>query len=320
MVLFSVSCIYPSRSLLRCVAPLPHPITRQYRLFTSMPNQSFKLALIQLAVGSDKNVNVRNARAKVLEAAERGANVVCLPECFNSPYGTSYFPEYAEPIPSGPTVQALSQMAKDANVYLIGGSIPEREETTGNLYNTCTIFDPKGELVAKHRKIHLFDIDIPGKIRFQESETLSAGNNLTHFSTVYGKIGIGICYDIRFSEMASIAARKGCIAMIYPGAFNTTTGPMHWELLQRARAVDNQFFVAACSPARSEDATYQAWGHSTIVNPKGEVIATTLEKPDIIYGDIDPELIEKCRMEIPVTMQRRYDVYTETQEIASKIP
>ncbi|KAF9582872.1 hypothetical protein BGW38_010644 [Lunasporangiospora selenospora] len=244
------------------------------------------IALIQLAVTADKPANLANARNHVLEAASNGANLVVLPECFNSPYGTGYFPEYAESVKDGASVKALSAMAKDAKVYLIGGSIPERDLTDDKVYNTCTIYNPAGELIATHRKVHLFDIDVPGKIRFQESETLTAGNKLTQFDTEYGKIGVGICYDIRFPEPAMIAARQGCFAMIYPGAFNMTTGPLHWELLQRARAVDNQMYVAACSPARDLNATYHAWGHSTIVGPAGDVLQTTDEKQGIIYADL----------------------------------
>jgi omega-amidase len=157
-------------------------------------------------------------------------------------------------------------------------------------------FSPAGNLLAIHRKVHLFDIDVPGKIRFQESEVLTGGTSLTDFDTEYGKFGIAICYDVRFPEMAMVAARKGAVAMIYPGAFNLTyifidiitsrTGPLHWELLARARAVDNQIYVAMCSPARDMDASYNAWGHSTIVDPNGEIVARAGHGEEIIYADL----------------------------------
>ncbi|CAO3695309.1 unnamed protein product [Rhizopus microsporus] len=247
----------------------------------------FKIALVQLGgVGFNKTANLAHAREKILEAAKNGAQVVVLPECFNSPYGTKYFPQFAEPLEGGESVSMLSSTAKDANIYLIGGSIPEKEEATGKIYNTTTVYDPSGAMIAKHRKVHLFDIDVPGKITFKESETLSPGSWLTSVDTKYGKLGLGICYDIRFPEMAMIAARKGCLAMIYPGAFNMTTGPLHWELLQRARAVDNQIYVATCAPARDLDADYHSWGHSTVVDPRGTVIATCEEKETIVYADI----------------------------------
>ncbi|CAG8546390.1 6883_t:CDS:2, partial [Funneliformis caledonium] len=231
-------------------------------------------------------------------------------ECFNSPYGTKYFSEYAENIPQGESVKTLSEAAKEAKAFVVGGSIPERD-SSGKLYNTCTVYDTGGNLIVKHRKVHLFDIDIPGMIKFQESETLSPGSSLTQFETDYGKIGIGICYDMRFPEMAMIAARKGCIAMIYPGAFNLTTGPLHWELLQRARALDNQFFVATCSPARDMKSTYNAWGHSTVTDPNGQIVATAEHDEAIIYADIDLEKIKQTRQMIPVSSQRRFDLYPD---------
>ncbi|KAF9933948.1 hypothetical protein FBU30_003892 [Linnemannia zychae] len=270
-----------------------------------------KLALIQLAVTADKAANLANARTHVLEAASNGANLIVLPECFNSPYGTNFFPEYAETLADGPSVKSLSAMAKDAKAFLIGGSIPERDPADDKIYNTCTVYNPEGMLIATHRKVHLFDIDVPGKIRFQESETLTPGRQLTHVDTDFGKIGVGICYDIRFPEPAMIAARQGCFAMIYPGAFNMTTGPLHWELLQRARAVDNQIYVAACSPARDLSASYHAWGHSTIVGPAGNVINTTDEKQSIIYADLDLQTMDEFRQSIPLYTQRRFDLYAD---------
>ena len=142
-------------------------------------------------------------------------------------------------------------------------------------------FNPQGEIIAKHRKAHLFDIDIPNGITFQESLTLSGGDKATVFKLgEYGNVGLGICYDIRFPELASIASRYpyNSFAMFYPGAFNTTTGPLHWHLLARARAVDNETFVVLCSPARDvEGGGYQAYGHSLVADPFGNIIAE-LEK------------------------------------------
>ena len=168
-------------------------------------------------------------------------------------------------------------------------------------------------MLGIHRKIHLFDINIPGKIQFQESKVLSPGSALTLIDTHYGKLGVGICYDMRFPEVAMIAARKGAVAMIYPGAFNMTTGPLHWELIQRARAVDNQIYVSACSPARHNvDGEYVAWGHSTVVNPMGMVVAKAQEGEEIVYADIDVEgCLKDTRNSIPVYFQRRFDVYPD---------
>ncbi|KAF8582208.1 putative nitrilase [Ramaria rubella] len=289
------------------------------------------MALIQLGgVGPSVEENLRHAREMILKAARpiEGAkpDLIVLPECFNSPYGHKYFPDYAEEIdflPGQPydiptsrsqSVKMLSAVAKESNSWIIGGSVPERVDD--KLYNTATAYSPSGELVALYRKVHLFDIDIPGKITFKESTTLTAGSHLTHFDTEFGRIGLGICYDIRFPEMAMIAARRGCAAMIYPGAFNLTTGPLHWELLQRARALDNQMYVATCSPARDLTADYHAasWGHSTVVGPMGNVITTTDEQESIIYANIDPTATNETRSGIPVGTQRRFDVYQDVAQ------
>lgn len=247
--------------------------------------------------------------------------LIVLPECFNSPYGAAHFPTYAETIgyqPGEPydpikseseTVRMLSSVAKETGTWLVGGTIPEREVSTGNLYNTTTVYSPQGKLAAFFRKIHLFDIDIPGKITFKESETLTGGNSLAHFDTEFARIGLGVCYDVRFPELTAIGARQGCQVFIYPGAFNLTTGPLHWQLLQRARAVDNQVFFGMCSPARDLTAGYHAWGHSLVVDPMGTVLAEAGHEEEIVHVHIDPRVFEEARAGIPVTTQRRFDVY-----------
>ena len=174
---------------------------------------------------------------------------------FNCPYSNDSFGPYSEAIPDGISTQMLQEISKQKGIYLIGGSIPERDDQN-KLYNTCVVFGPDGKLLVKHRKVHLFDINVPGKIFFQESLTLSPGNSISVFDTPFGgKIGIAICYDIRFAELSMLTARQGycyshptyfcfintekkksCKMLCFPGAFNMTTGPLHWELLQRARA------------------------------------------------------------------------------------
>jgi omega-amidase len=203
-------------------------------------------------------------------------------------------------------------MASEAKAYLIGGSIPEYEESTKNYFNTSLTFSPNGALLAIHRKVHLFDIDIPGKIKFKESDVLSPGNKVTIVDLPeYGKVGIAICYDVRFPELAMIAARKDCFALIYPGAFNLTTGALHWKLQGQARAMDNQVYVGLCSPARDMNATYNAWGHSMIVDPNAEVLGELEEKEDIVYAELNGEKIEETRKGIPIYSQRRFDVYPD---------
>ncbi|KAH0830468.1 carbon-nitrogen hydrolase [Lanmaoa asiatica] len=263
--------------------------------------KQFKLALIQLGPShfaenpteaDIKHANLKHAKDMIDRAVKNSdgkPDLVVLPECFNSPYGHVHFPVYAETIGYMPgqeydttktqsqSVKALAEAASENRIWLIGGSIPERDAIDGKLYNTCIVFSPEGmtwshisplslilspgKLVATHRKVHLFDIDIPGKITFKESETLTGGSSTTYFDT-------------------------GCHVLIYPSAFNTTTGPLHWELLQRARAVDNQVFFSMCSPARDPKAAYQAYGHTMVVDPFGKVLGQAEEREDILHFNI----------------------------------
>jgi len=246
-----------------------------------------------------------------------------LPEMWNCPYANESFPIYAEEIPTedkasdskDSSYSFIKNLAQEFKLWLVGGSIPEREGD--KLFNTSFVFNPKGQLAAKHRKVHLFDIDIPGKMTFKESETLSAGNRVTSFDTPYGRIGLGICYDLRFPEYAQILGQQGCNILLYPGAFNTTTGPKHWELLQRARAVDNQLFVLTCSPARNPESKYQAWGHSSVVNPWGEVVATTEHEPATVYCDLKLDQVDEVRLQIPSGKQKRLDLYNLASLVSS---
>lgn len=268
---------------------------------------TFRLSLVQLEVHEEKTKNIEKAVSYISSAKKQNADIVALPECFNSPYGLQYFPKYAEHIPDGETSIALSKAAKENNVYIVGGTIPERDGD--KLFNTCTIWGPDGTLIAKHRKIHLFDIDIPDKITFRESDSLSSGNSLTMFEVKNCKIGIGICYDIRFEEMARIYRNKGCQMLIYPAAFNLTTGPLHWSLLQRSRANDNQLYIAGISPARNPSASYVAWGHTQLTSPWGEILHDLETHESMVVTDIDLKIVEEVRAQIPIFYQRRTDLY-----------
>lgn len=268
--------------------------------------RGFKAALIQLKVGKDRSQNLHNASELIKKAKSGGASLISLPECFNSPYGTNFFNEYAEPIPDGPTSDMLSKAAKENEIYLVGGTFPEVEDA--KYYNTCTVWGPDGKMLAKYRKMHLFDIDIPGGITFKESDILSPGNELACFSIDGIKIGLGICYDLRFEELAKLYRLLECELLIYPGAFNMTTGPLHWELLQRGRALDNQVYVFAVSPARGEKG-YIAWGHSQVTNPWGKVVAQAGHEEEVLFCDVDFSECDKVRQQIPIFEQRRRDIY-----------
>ncbi|KAK9697280.1 hypothetical protein RND81_08G026800 [Saponaria officinalis] len=205
----------------------------------TVPLTKFNIGICQLSVTADKMRNIAHAREAIIDAANKGAQLVLLPEIWNSPYSNDSFAAYAEDIELGgdssPSTAMLSDVSRSLKITLVGGSIPERRGD--RIYNTCCVFGTNGRLIAKHRKIHLFDIDIPGKMTFKESKTLTAGDIPTVVDTDVGRIGIGICYDIQFEELAAIYAARGAHLLCYPGAFNMTTGPLHWELCQRARCL-----------------------------------------------------------------------------------
>lgn len=281
--------------------------------------KNLKIALIQLKAGADKAANLQKVSrfidSAVSESTIGKLDVVMLPECFNSPYAVDKFREYAEPVPTGETAVFLSGLAKKHQVFIVGGSIPEKDSASDKIYNTSMTFDPQGNVVAVHRKAHLFDIEIPNGITFKESVTLSAGDKATVFKLGdFGNVGLGICYDIRFPELAMGAARAphNAFAMFYPGAFNTTTGPLHWHLLGRARAVDNEIFTVLCSPARDVGGSgYQAYGHSIVVDPFGKIVAEAGEGEEVLYAELDQALLPAARLGIPVHYQRRFDIYDD---------
>lgn len=268
---------------------------------------NIRVALIQMAVGKNKLENIARACKMISEAKQKGCNLVVLPECFNSPYGTKYFKEYAEEIPNGETCIALSKAAKENGVFLVGGSIPEKD--SGKLFNTCTVWNPQGNFVGKYSKIHLFDIDIPGGITFKESDSLSPGQSISVIDVGACKLGIGICYDLRFQELASIYKDLGVDLLLYPGAFNMTTGPLHWEHLIKARAVDNQVFTAGICGARDDSSDYVAWGHSVLIDPWGKVVTKAEACETTLIADIDLNVCKAIREQIPIRKQRRTDLY-----------
>lgn len=271
-----------------------------------------KLALCQMNVVDNKEKNIKTARLMIEESISKNADFIILPEMFNCPYSNDKFIEYGEKEKSSETLSEISKLAKSNNAYILAGSIPEIEED--KLYNTSYLFDRQGNVIAKHRKMHLFDIDVKGKITFKESDVLTAGNDFTITDTEFGKVGIGICYDIRFPELAKIMVENGALILIYPGAFNMTTGPAHWELLFRSRAMDNQAFCIGVAPALNNDASYHSYGHSIITNPWGEVIAQASEKESLIISEIDLSEIKKVREELPLLKNKRDDLYEVIQK------
>ncbi|CAN8076166.1 unnamed protein product [Agarophyton chilense] len=297
-----------------------HSYSRSYAM--SAHSQMFKLALCQMHVTADKEANLAKARDFLRRAKEADAKIAVLPECFQCPYDTTCFRSYSESLPEppypvtsrheSPSLTMLQDIALETGMYIVGGSVPEISED--KVYNTSMTVSPAGELIAKHRKAHLFDIDVPGGITFKESDALTAGEKATAFKVPELSLtaGVAICYDMRFPELAMVQARNmKASLLIYPGAFNMTTGPAHWELLIRARALDNQVFVAACSPARATSGDgYKAWGHSMVVDPWGKIVAATEEKESVVVAEIDLSRVETVRKAIPTRRQRRTDLYT----------
>lgn len=265
-----------------------------------------KLGLIQMKVVEDKKTNISKAVKMIEEASEQGADMAVLPEMFNCPYDNKYFRSYAEN-EQGQTIEAMKHAARTLGMYIVAGSIPEIDGA--DVYNTSFVLDPEGKTVAKHRKMHLFDIDVKGGIRFFESDTLRPGKEATVFETPYGKIGVAICYDMRFPELMRIMALEGAGLIVVPAAFNRVTGPAHWEITARVRALDNQVYFAAVSPAVNLEASYHAYGHTVFVDPWGRVKQQLGEEEGLLMCECDHALVEKTRNELPLLKHRRTDIY-----------
>lgn len=270
-----------------------------------------KVALIQMSVEDNKNNNLFKVSNLIDKVCSYKPDIVILPEMFSCPYNSSKFPIYAEE-KGGYIYNYLSNLAKNNKIYLIGGSIPEKNND--KTYNTSYVFNRNGENIATHRKIHLFDIDIKNKQRFKESESLTGGNEITVFDTEFCKIGLCICYDFRFPELSRLMVDKGAKIIIVPASFNMTTGPAHWDILFKSRAIDNQVYTIGCSTARDYNSSYVSYGHSLIVSPFGDTLNQLSYKEGFIISIIDLDYVDKIREELPLLEHRRKDLY-ELKEI-----
>ena len=265
-----------------------------------------RIVQLQTHVFDSVQANLDGLRRQLEALREDKADLVCLGEMFSCPYDTPNFPRYAEP-EGGESWQVLSSLAREFGIYLSAGSVPEAGEE-GKTYNTAYVFDRLGRQIAKHRKVHLFDVDIQGGQRFKESETLSAGDHYTVFDTEFGPMGLAICFDMRFPELARLMVEVGAKLILVPAAFNMTTGPAHWELMFRSRAVDNQCYMIGTSVARDEAFTYVAWGHSLVVDPWGRVVSELGAEPGVAVTDIDLAYVEEVRQQLPLLSARRRDL------------
>ena len=266
-----------------------------------------KIAQIQAHVYEEKEKNMEELERNLERIKDENIDLVTLGEMFNCPYQTPCFPVYGE-MERGETWQKLSALAKKYQIYLSAGSVPEKDKE-GHVYNTAYVFDRQGNQIAKHRKVHLFDIAVKGGQCYQESATLSAGDQITVFDTEFGKMGICICFDCRFPEIVRLMTLRGARMILVPAAFNMTTGPAHWELMFRGRAVDNQCYMIGTSDARDEQAGYISWGHSLVVSPWGDVVTQMDEKPGIQITEIDLDRVDAIREQLPLLSVRRTDLY-----------
>ncbi len=240
-------------------------------------------------------------------AVDKQADLLALPEMFCCPYDTASFPRYAES-EGGEIWQKCAELAKKYNIYISAGSMPEKDEA-GQVFNTAYVFNRQGKQIAKHRKVHLFDIDVKGGQYFKESDTLTAGRDITVFDTEFGKVGLCICYDFRFPELARLMVLQGAKVILVPASFNMTTGPLHWELIFRAQAMFNQCYTIGTATACNMADSYHSWGHSIAVDPWGKVMAQLDEKVGYQLVDVDLSDVEAVRQQLPLIKHRRTDLY-----------
>ena len=266
-----------------------------------------KIASIQMKVLDDKYDNIEHLAELIGDGAADGADIISLAEIWNSPYQTDLFPVNAEP-EQGDTWLAMSTITRKNGKYIGGGSGPELGED-GKIYNTCYVFDREGRQIGKHRKVHLFDIYAHGEQVFKESDTLTAGDRFDTFETEWCIMAVNICFDIRFPESSRIPALAGAKVIFNPASFNMTTGPAHWELAFRQRAVENQVYMVGTADAQNPDAGYLSYGHSIITDPWGRILMQMDEKEGCNITEIDPDYVEEVRQHLPLLSARKTDVY-----------
>ena len=272
-----------------------------------MQDNSFNAALVQMPVCADRKQNVKKAVEMISRAASDGAQMIVLPEMFSCLYENRSFVENAEAA-GGETWQAMAESAAKNGVYLVAGSIPEK--AGGKLYNSSFVFGPDGNQLAFHRKAHLFDINVPGGQVFKESDTFTAGDKATVFETPWGIAGLCICFDMRFSELATAMTLAGAKLIVVPAAFNMTTGPAHWETMFRQRAVDNQVYTIGVAPARDCGGPYVSYGHSIVCSPWGRIEYQADFDECIGIVKIDPAEVEKIRAQLPILSSRNPELYS----------
>lgn len=263
-------------------------------------------AAVQMRSDSDKERNLETAARLIGAAAAKGANLVVLPETFNWRGSRAAQAQAAED-PSGPSLQLMAQLARQHRIWLLAGSITERiagDDT--HAYNTSVLIDPEGVSVARYRKIHLFDVDLTGRVVTRESDVKRPGDEVVCAATELGRIGLSICYDLRFPELFRQLATLGAEIITLPSAFTYPTGEAHWEVLVRARAIENQAFVIAPGQYGKNSYGYSEYGNSMIVDPWGRVLArASTEREEVVVAPLDQAEMERVRRELPALKNRR---------------
>jgi predicted amidohydrolase len=272
-----------------------------------MDERKIVAAAIQMSSTPDKEENKETAEALVREAASAGAELVALPELWSCHGLDEVYRESAEPIP-GPTTEFMADLARELGIYLLGGSILEGAPGAERLSNTSTFFDPSGEMTAVYRKIHLFDVKVSDK-EYLESANIAPGNEIVTAKAGAATLGLSVCYDVRFPELYRLLALHGAEILAVPAAFTLQTGKDHWEILLRARAVENQAFVLAPAQwGRKADGRW-TYGRSMIVDPWGTVLATCSDRDGHALAILDLDYLDRFRAEFPALANRRPEAY-----------
>jgi predicted amidohydrolase len=275
-----------------------------------------RAAAIQLNSTGDKARNVNAAERLVRAAAADGAELVVLPEKWNVLGDSMIVLQGAEPL-DGPTISAARTWARELGIHLVAGSIPERAEGQEKAFNTSTLIGPDGELEGRYRKIHMFDVDVGG-VTYRESDQEEPGDEVV-IATLGGALegvtlGLTVCYDLRFPELYRILAVRGATVITVPSAFTLETGRDHWEVLLRARAIENQAFVIGANQIGEAPPHYRSYGRSAIVDPWGVVLAQAPDEECFVAADLDLELQDRVRTTLPSLANRRPESYQWPEE------
>jgi predicted amidohydrolase len=262
---------------------------------------------VQLNSAADKGRNLAAAERQVRDAASDGAQLVVLPEKWNLLGSGETLLEGAEAI-DGPSIGAASAWAAELGVHLVAGSFAERIDDGEKTLNTSVLIDPGGQVLAAYRKIHMFDVDVGG-VSYRESEHEQAGEEVVVADACDARIGLTVCYDLRFPELYRILALLGATVFTVPSAFTEVTGRDHWHVLLRARAIENQAFVVAANQVGEAAPHYSSYGHSLIADPWGRVLAEVEDGEGIAAADLDFAELERIRAELPSLANRRPEAY-----------